>query len=129
MKEIAGLENKKEIFTKRSYLHYWVNLFNHVKNKPVDTWDASWQYSLLKNNGYSITPTNNLITNIGFGSNATHTKTKEGLSLPTNPIPLPINHPPEVLIDTKADNNLMVKLTRKNFRQKLTHLFKIFFKR
>ena len=46
--------------------------FNLVKN-GFDTWDFQWQFARIKNKGMTICPKFNLITNIGFGSSATHT--------------------------------------------------------
>lgn len=39
-----------------------------------NTWDYQWSYTLWKCGGLAILPTNNLIRNIGFGTEATHTK-------------------------------------------------------
>ncbi|MCX2575927.1 nucleotide-diphospho-sugar transferase [Pedobacter sandarakinus] len=39
----------------------------------LDTWDYQWMYSIWKHNGLTIIPWKNLISNIGFGANATHT--------------------------------------------------------
>lgn len=45
-----------------------------VKSGKIDTWDFQWTYSLLKNDGMAILPNVNLVSNIGFGETATHTK-------------------------------------------------------
>ena len=42
----------------------------------VDTWDYQWSFACLINNGLSIIPKLNLIKDIGFGEEATHTKGK-----------------------------------------------------
>lgn len=42
-------------------------------NYRIDTWDYQWIYTCWRHKGLSITPNRNLITNIGFGDNATHT--------------------------------------------------------
>lgn len=39
-----------------------------------NTWDAQWSSTAIANNGYSIIAPFNLVTNIGFGPNATNTK-------------------------------------------------------
>ena len=41
--------------------------------KKVDTWDYQLSYLLLKNKGKCIVPKFNLVSNIGFGDEATHT--------------------------------------------------------
>jgi hypothetical protein len=52
------------------YLH-WLFLFNQV-NK-IDTWDYQWIYTCLKEEGLCVFPQNNLVNNLGFGAEATHT--------------------------------------------------------
>jgi len=47
--------------------------FEKCKN-GYDTWDFQLVYSILKNDGYVVSSTKNMIKNIGFGLNATHTK-------------------------------------------------------
>ena len=53
---------------------YWKNVFYLVKDKKIDTWDYQYNYLLLKYNGKSILPNTNLVRNIGFNEEATHTK-------------------------------------------------------
>lgn len=40
----------------------------------MDTWDCQWTLSVFRNHGICVTPRFNLISNIGFGSEATHTQ-------------------------------------------------------
>ncbi|QHS63038.1 glycosyltransferase family A protein [Chitinophaga agri] len=40
----------------------------------MDTWDTQWFLSVLFNKGLAITPNTNIIRNIGYGKEATHTK-------------------------------------------------------
>lgn len=42
----------------------------------IDTWDYPFTMSRLLNSGLSVIPGKNLVTNIGFGELATHTKGK-----------------------------------------------------
>lgn len=55
--------------------------------KGLDTWDYQWQLSILNQRGLAVSPSSNLISNIGAGSDATHTKTEtDRMNLPTFPI-------------------------------------------
>lgn len=54
-------------------LHHQLNNFNSVFNNTLNTWDYQWSYSRFINNLYTIVPSKNLIVNIGFGDEATHT--------------------------------------------------------
>jgi hypothetical protein len=60
------LENKQ---TKK----YWQNVFEEMKQQKIDTWDYQWTFSLWGNRQLTVLPNTNLIKNIGFGADATHT--------------------------------------------------------
>jgi hypothetical protein len=53
--------------------YYWIDIFKRMEKHEIDTWDYQWTYSIFNNNGICINPAKNLVTNIGFGSDATHT--------------------------------------------------------
>jgi hypothetical protein len=53
---------------------FWVNCFNLVVYKLIDTWDYQWSYTNWYNNGVTVIPNFNLVKNIGFDDNATHTR-------------------------------------------------------
>jgi hypothetical protein len=58
-------------FSKKTALHFEYT-FNALKDSFVDTWDIQWVYNCIFNNGYSVTPVSNLISNIGvFGKHST----------------------------------------------------------
>jgi hypothetical protein len=53
---------------------YWRNIFWKIKNNEIDTWDYQWSFTMWINGGLAILPKINLVSNIGFGEDATHTK-------------------------------------------------------
>jgi len=53
------------------WLRHWLYAFNEFDNK--DIWDFAWIYSALSNKQLSVIPKVNLINNIGFLDDATHT--------------------------------------------------------
>lgn len=53
--------------------NYWLNIFNRVANNEIDTWDYQWLYTCWTQHGLSVVPEINLVSNIGFGAEATHT--------------------------------------------------------
>jgi hypothetical protein len=54
--------------------NYWHNIFKTTKRELYHhVWDYQWVYALFKHNGLSIAPQHNLVSNIGFGRNSTHT--------------------------------------------------------
>lgn len=83
---------------------YWLKAFNRVHAKEQDTWDYQWVMACWLNRMLAITPNINLISNIGFGKEATHTVSGSIYAdLPTGAIGLPMQHPLLVDIDVDAD--------------------------
>lgn len=52
---------------------HWSRLFDDVRSGTVDTWDVQWCYTAWKERWQSLLPRYNLVSNIGFGVDATHT--------------------------------------------------------
>ena len=63
----------KNIYHNAKMEKYFQKDFELVYKNLKDTWDFQWTYTLAANNGLAIIPNKNLVSNIGFGSNATHT--------------------------------------------------------
>ncbi len=77
LKDWPKLKKEKflnDIFLSRKEIFYWENIFDNIyyKSQP-NTWDYQWTYTCFKNSGLSIIPNINLINNIGFDEDATHT--------------------------------------------------------
>jgi ADP-heptose:LPS heptosyltransferase len=53
---------------------HWISTFISVHEHKLDTWDHQWTFNVFIHKGVSIIPNKNLVSNIGFGFNATHTK-------------------------------------------------------
>lgn len=55
---------------------YWKKVWENLKYKcKPNTWDYQWTYTCFVNSGLTVTPNVNLVNNIGYGPEATHTKT------------------------------------------------------
>lgn len=102
------VKNKKieSIFENPREQKYWLKVFEAVKSGKIDTWDYQWSYCAFVNNGLSILPNENLIENIGFGIDATHTYDENSklAKLETSDIDFPIEHPKFMLRDKAADD-------------------------
>jgi len=97
---------------------------DNVLNDNIDTWDYQWNFTVRINNGLSIRPSVNLIGNVGFGEEATHTLSKNDeveRNIAEN-IKLPLNHPDFIMIykiddelfsKNNIDNRLLSKIKRK----------------
>jgi hypothetical protein len=62
-----------KMFRNRGVSNYWLDILNNTKNGYINTWDYQWQFTLWHYGGVSIVPKNNLVSNIGFTADATHT--------------------------------------------------------
>jgi hypothetical protein len=87
---------------RRAWQHYDFDLIPESDRSHV--WDAQWLLSVEKQRGMAVLPNVNLVTNIGFGPAATHTKTIERYALlPAEEMEFPLRHPKELSIDRAAD--------------------------
>jgi hypothetical protein len=57
----------------RSISESWFNNYKLLLKNKVDTWDYQWTFCIWLNHGLCTYPNYNLVSNIGFGQNATHT--------------------------------------------------------
>lgn len=74
------------------------------EQRTFDTWDYQWCFTCSSNSGLSIVPNTNLIKNIGFGSNATHTSVFDSFfEQNVEKIDFPLKHPDFVIIDYNKD--------------------------
>jgi hypothetical protein len=64
----------KNVFDDINIQNNWIGTFDNVYNNKVDTWDYQWCFSIWCQNGLAICPNQNLVSNIGFHPEATHTK-------------------------------------------------------
>lgn len=86
------------------YSQFWSKVYLETYEGKIDTWDYQWMHTVYLNNGIAINPTSNLIQNIGFGVDATHTKDSNSIynSIPTDTIH-EIIHPKKIKIDKRRD--------------------------
>tara|TARA_Y100001968_G_scaffold230496_1_gene213379 strand:- start:2132 stop:3091 length:960 start_codon:yes stop_codon:yes gene_type:complete len=98
-----------KIFNKKRESSYWENIFDNLYlNAKPDTWDYQWAYTCWLNSGLTIIPNKNLIHNVGYGADGTHTTS--GVS-PTRSSKnssgiirfFPLLHPDFIVRDSLAD--------------------------
>lgn len=83
---------------------YWERAFEGVHRGAIDTWDYQWTLTCWCESMLSVVPRGNLISNIGFGPDATHTtKANPYADLPTVAMSFPLVHPRLVLADRATD--------------------------
>jgi hypothetical protein len=52
---------------------YWREVLRYMKRGLIDTWDFQVMFSCWKRNQLHVAPTRNLVENLGYGRDATHT--------------------------------------------------------
>jgi hypothetical protein len=85
--------------------NYWEDIFDQVHFNRIDTWDYQLLFNVWANNQLCVMPSVNLVTNIGYGEDGTHTKNPNSrwANLPTFPIEFPLSHPKTINRNQQAD--------------------------
>ena len=100
----------KKVFNRKEAQKYWINLFKNIPKGEKDFWDFQWTYSIFKNEGVCINPAKNLVSNIGFGEEATHTKDKNTVFCNQKRYEIDtIIHPDIITIDNHIINEINKK--------------------
>lgn len=77
MEKVEDLEFNiflKKLFGSTRASLYWKYILRNTQKGKINSWAYRWMLSCWSNDGLSIVPSVNLISNIGVGANATHTK-------------------------------------------------------
>ena len=91
---------------------YWDMIYSMVKRDRMgeSCWDYQFYFSCWKNHQLAICPSVNLVSNVGFGDDATHTNSENNdmLNHTTFAI-LPLVHPKDVVHKRSIDDFMMKK--------------------
>lgn len=104
--------------TDLSWFQYWTNMFYLVAMNKLNTWDFQWIYCQQLDKGYTIYPATNLISNLGFDKDATHTKNPDNILATLTAGEHSVFHPADskfVCID--KDDDKYIKKTWTNYEQ------------
>ena len=109
---------------------HFSGIFDRCYRKEIDTWDYQWFLSRLRH-GYAIIPKINLVTNIGFGADATHTFSSKsplnGMKCGNISFPL-VPHGDEICPDESHDHAWGKRLIAGGVLRKLIRIIKGLFK-
>lgn len=98
----AGLLD--HVLGNRRIARTWCRRFDAVYEGRIDTWDYQWVFACWMRHALTVLPGVNLVSNIGFGADATHTVVDGPLAeRDTQSIRFPMRHPPFMVRDTVAD--------------------------
>jgi len=111
------------VHQRRWVRQYWREMFEETWSGRMDTWDYQLSFACQAHQGLSLTPSVNLIQNIGFGPAGTRTHRRNRFAeMPVEAMAFPLVHPPELRRQADADeatenlqylaNSLPVRLQR-----------------
>lgn len=119
-----------DIFRNKNTVRYWRKIFDNVYQGKIGTWDYQWTFACWVQGGLSVLPNTNLISNIGFGPNSTHTTGESKFSnMQIEPVNFPLVHPSFILRDELADiftenNHYNIHSLGKRVLNRLVRVFK-----
>lgn len=94
----------EDVLRSKKSAWYWRYIFNSVFSGKTNSWAYPWTFSCWRCDEVSVLPNNNLISNIGSGEEALHTKNKDKyIDMNIEAAQFPISHPPHLVIDHVAD--------------------------
>ncbi len=109
--EMKGWPEVKEngslvsFFNSRGIYEYWAYVWDRYYAHKIDSYDGQWVFACASHGGLSINPSVNLISNLGFGDDSTHTKDSSlwFANLPIKTVNFPLVHPKDISVDDSAD--------------------------
>ncbi|HVS53828.1 MAG TPA: FkbM family methyltransferase [Opitutaceae bacterium] len=103
--EFKARGRMREFFATAEAVAFWTGILDRAhRGEWKGAWDHAWWFSQLAQGGCGVCPQTNLVANIGFGADATHTsEAKENFPPPAAPLSFPLQHPPRVAIASAAD--------------------------
>lgn len=94
-----------ESIISRNSVASWKKRFQYAYDDKIDTWAYRWTFACWIQSGLTILPDVNLVSNIGYCEQATHTKYKSNFSdLSLNAMQFPMKHPSFVMRHFAADD-------------------------
>lgn len=95
------------LFGDAEQAEHWTRVFDQAHARPdaIATWDLQWLLTSLSHGSLAVYPGQNLVTNIGFGADATHTTDPASrlAGVPARGLSWPLVHPRDVAHDRRAD--------------------------
>ncbi len=77
--DASAAASLRDLLDDKRVADFWSGAFDRVKHDGLDAWDYQWTFAHLMNNGLSIIPSVNLVTNRGFRADGTHTRHRSRL--------------------------------------------------
>jgi hypothetical protein len=94
------------LFNEKKYQRWWKNQFDWIYSaRPEDMWDFQFHFHCMYRKQLAIIPKANLVTNIGYGPDATHSADPNSYfaNVPTHELNFPLKHPENIERNYEAD--------------------------
>lgn len=119
--EVRDKRFMKDILEDPYAVRVWERTAQMLYDGRLTGWDFKWMFSCWLQNGLCIISDRNLVTNIGYGAEATHIHDEKDpyIKMPTTAMDFPLKHPPFILRDLEAD-----KFTQKTLFDYDPNIFK-----
>lgn len=90
----------------------WTRIFQTIYENHQDCWDYQWKFTCWQQGGLGVLPRVNLISNIGYDSEAAHTtlENQPYINLPSEAMEFPLKHPIAITRNFHADNVIQATL-------------------
>ena len=104
-------------------VEFWTYCFDRLYADGIERcgWDWPWLFACWVHRGLSILPRANLVTNIGFGADATHTTRTddERAFVPLVAMEFPVRHPLIMARDVEVDRRIVEQVGLRRQRHRL----------
>lgn len=102
------------------FARIWTKRLNQLADAPnPSVWDLIWQFTCWQQGYLTVVPEVELVRNIGFGPDATHTLDEfSPLGAPSS-IAFPLRHPKVIQADRKRDHDTFRRVHARHFFQEL----------
>lgn len=109
---VEAKQTIREVSLQERFYQKRADIFDRTALNEINTWDYQWIFWRLYHRGLTILPSVNLVANIGFGLEATHTKNTDSFlaRLPTQNLSTPIRIRQDVGLDVDFEEQFLEKL-------------------
>lgn len=103
--ELRRSRRLRDVLGTRSAERYWRPILDGMhRGTGPNTWDYQWMYTNFVHGSLAIAPQVNLVQNLGFGGDATHSTDPEGAPrVSVRSLGFPLRHPPAMAASRRLD--------------------------
>ncbi|NEO52975.1 MAG: methyltransferase type 11 [Okeania sp. SIO3B5] len=105
-----------KLFKEPQVAEQWTRTFQATYDGHINSWAFRWKFACWLQNGLTIIPEKNLVSNIGFNVDSTNTINVDSLlaSTPVEEISFPLKHPNTVIREEKVDEFIQKTVFTRN---------------